>query len=304
MLKTSSDKTGCCQTSSRSFAASPKATSSGSTGGSFYSETSATMKKKSLVWIICSRCPWCGRTTCSWAAGQKHKHWPGIICWHAFTWRFCEIQTRECEKEKSELWDKSPWRKQAYYEMLNCLHLLCNICDNLPRRTFMKVLVLRTPFSGSFSFRFIIYICVYVYIYIRLTRRAVFQLYYQFPDLLLKDHVLSCVSSSVLNDFIALFSLFVAILLLICWIKECHVTVHVLMLLCRYNPELLERVREMADGIDVEDAPVFKTRDELIKQQQQKVNNPNAFPPILHITAEVCTIRASASTNKYNRWQM
>lgn len=192
MLKTSSDKTGCCQTSSRSFAASPKATSSGSTGGSFYSETSATMKKKSLVWIICSRCPWCGRTTCSWAAGQKHKHWPGIICWHAFTWRFCEIQTRECEKEKSESWDKSPWRKQAYYEMLNCLHLLCNICDNLPRRTFMKVLVLRTPFSGSFSFRFIIYICVYVYIYIRLTRRAVFQLYYQFPDLLLKDHVLSC----------------------------------------------------------------------------------------------------------------
>ncbi|XP_048022825.1 CDKN2AIP N-terminal-like protein [Megalobrama amblycephala] len=39
---------------------------------------------------------------------------------------------------------------------------------------------------------------------------------------------------------------------------------------CRYNPELLERVREMADGIDVEDAPVFKTRDELIQQQQQQ----------------------------------
>ncbi|XP_026051309.1 CDKN2AIP N-terminal-like protein [Carassius auratus] len=39
---------------------------------------------------------------------------------------------------------------------------------------------------------------------------------------------------------------------------------------CRYDPVLLERVSEMAEGIVVEDAPVFKTRDELIKQQQQK----------------------------------
>ncbi|XP_016306886.1 CDKN2AIP N-terminal-like protein isoform X2 [Sinocyclocheilus anshuiensis] len=39
---------------------------------------------------------------------------------------------------------------------------------------------------------------------------------------------------------------------------------------CRYDPVLLEKVSEMAEGIVVEDAPVFKTRDELIKQQQQQ----------------------------------
>ncbi|KAL0161963.1 hypothetical protein M9458_041359, partial [Cirrhinus mrigala] len=48
------------------FAAFPKATNTGSAGGSFYSEISTTMK--TLTWIICSRCPWCGRITCSWAA--------------------------------------------------------------------------------------------------------------------------------------------------------------------------------------------------------------------------------------------
>lgn len=37
---------------------------------------------------------------------------------------------------------------------------------------------------------------------------------------------------------------------------------------CRYSAELLERVKEMADGIVVEDAPVFKTRDEIMKKQQ------------------------------------
>ncbi|XP_054611585.1 CDKN2AIP N-terminal-like protein [Dunckerocampus dactyliophorus] len=37
---------------------------------------------------------------------------------------------------------------------------------------------------------------------------------------------------------------------------------------CRYSKELLEKVKEMADGIEVEDAPVFKTRDEIMKQQQ------------------------------------
>lgn len=36
----------------------------------------------------------------------------------------------------------------------------------------------------------------------------------------------------------------------------------------RYNTELLEKVREMAEGIEVEDAPVFKTRDEIVKKQQ------------------------------------
>ncbi|KAI9548130.1 hypothetical protein NQZ68_010349 [Dissostichus eleginoides] len=37
---------------------------------------------------------------------------------------------------------------------------------------------------------------------------------------------------------------------------------------CRYSTELLEKVREMAEGIEVEDAPVFKTRDEIMKKQQ------------------------------------
>ncbi|KAJ0004037.1 hypothetical protein NQD34_010251 [Periophthalmus magnuspinnatus] len=37
---------------------------------------------------------------------------------------------------------------------------------------------------------------------------------------------------------------------------------------CRYSEELLERVKEMAEGIVVEDAPVFKTRDEIMKKQQ------------------------------------
>ncbi|KAK7925702.1 hypothetical protein WMY93_008012 [Mugilogobius chulae] len=37
---------------------------------------------------------------------------------------------------------------------------------------------------------------------------------------------------------------------------------------CRYSEELLERVKEMAEGIEVEDAPVFKTRDEIMKKQQ------------------------------------
>ncbi|XP_034463273.1 CDKN2AIP N-terminal-like protein [Hippoglossus hippoglossus] len=37
---------------------------------------------------------------------------------------------------------------------------------------------------------------------------------------------------------------------------------------CRYSTELLEKVKEMAEGIVVEDAPVFKTRDEIMKKQQ------------------------------------
>ncbi|XP_036381654.1 CDKN2AIP N-terminal-like protein [Megalops cyprinoides] len=38
---------------------------------------------------------------------------------------------------------------------------------------------------------------------------------------------------------------------------------------CRYSPTLLEKVKEMADGIVVHDAPVFKTRDEIVKQQRR-----------------------------------
>ncbi|KAM9728516.1 CDKN2AIP N-terminal-like protein [Menidia menidia] len=37
---------------------------------------------------------------------------------------------------------------------------------------------------------------------------------------------------------------------------------------CRYNTELLEKVKEMADGIIVDDAPIFKTRDEIMKNQK------------------------------------
>nr|XP_046266894.1 CDKN2AIP N-terminal-like protein [Scatophagus argus] len=37
---------------------------------------------------------------------------------------------------------------------------------------------------------------------------------------------------------------------------------------CRYSTELLEKVKEMAEGIEVEDPPVFKTRDEIVKKQQ------------------------------------
>ncbi|XP_066446805.1 CDKN2AIP N-terminal-like protein [Eleutherodactylus coqui] len=35
---------------------------------------------------------------------------------------------------------------------------------------------------------------------------------------------------------------------------------------CRYSEELLERVQDMAEGIEVEDAPQFTTRDEIMKR--------------------------------------
>ncbi|KAG8439133.1 hypothetical protein GDO86_005373 [Hymenochirus boettgeri] len=38
---------------------------------------------------------------------------------------------------------------------------------------------------------------------------------------------------------------------------------------CRYNDQLLEKVFSMAEGIEVEDAPHFTTRDEIIKQQRR-----------------------------------
>ncbi|KAK1159256.1 CDKN2AIP N-terminal-like protein [Huso huso] len=36
---------------------------------------------------------------------------------------------------------------------------------------------------------------------------------------------------------------------------------------CRYSQDLMEKVKEMAEDIEVEDAPVFKTRDEIMKQR-------------------------------------
>lgn len=37
-------------------------------------------------------------------------------------------------------------------------------------------------------------------------------------------------------------------------------------LLCSYNKDLLDKVMEMADGIEVEDLPQFTTRSELMKK--------------------------------------
>ncbi|KAM6970035.1 CDKN2AIP N-terminal-like protein [Aplochiton taeniatus] len=39
---------------------------------------------------------------------------------------------------------------------------------------------------------------------------------------------------------------------------------------CRYSPVLLEKVKEMAEGVVVIDAPIFKTRDEIMKQQKSQ----------------------------------
>ncbi|XP_053156045.1 CDKN2AIP N-terminal-like protein [Hemicordylus capensis] len=37
---------------------------------------------------------------------------------------------------------------------------------------------------------------------------------------------------------------------------------------CSYNQDLLDKVTEMAEGIEVEDAPHFTTRDEIMKRNQ------------------------------------
>ncbi|XP_062965203.1 CDKN2AIP N-terminal-like protein [Cynocephalus volans] len=41
-----------------------------------------------------------------------------------------------------------------------------------------------------------------------------------------------------------------------------------LFLSCSYNKDLLDKVMEMADGIEVEDLPQFTTRSELMKKHQ------------------------------------
>ncbi|XP_069826164.1 CDKN2AIP N-terminal-like protein [Dendropsophus ebraccatus] len=35
---------------------------------------------------------------------------------------------------------------------------------------------------------------------------------------------------------------------------------------CRYSEELLEKVQSMAEGIEIEDAPQFTTRDDIMKR--------------------------------------
>ncbi|XP_078267194.1 CDKN2AIP N-terminal-like protein [Rhinoraja longicauda] len=37
---------------------------------------------------------------------------------------------------------------------------------------------------------------------------------------------------------------------------------------CRYKDDLMEKVLEMADGVEVEDAPQFTTRDEIMKERR------------------------------------
>ncbi|XP_032885200.1 CDKN2AIP N-terminal-like protein [Amblyraja radiata] len=37
---------------------------------------------------------------------------------------------------------------------------------------------------------------------------------------------------------------------------------------CRYNDDLMEKVLEMADGVEIEDAPQFTTRDEIMKERR------------------------------------
>ncbi|XP_060621265.2 CDKN2AIP N-terminal-like protein [Anolis sagrei] len=38
---------------------------------------------------------------------------------------------------------------------------------------------------------------------------------------------------------------------------------------CSYSKDLLDKVTEMAEGIEVEDVPHFTTRDEIMKKNQQ-----------------------------------
>ncbi|XP_031808903.1 CDKN2AIP N-terminal-like protein [Sarcophilus harrisii] len=46
---------------------------------------------------------------------------------------------------------------------------------------------------------------------------------------------------------------------------------------CSYNKELLDKVIEMADGIEVEDLPRFKTRGELMKKIQEVDQRTNTL---------------------------
>lgn len=45
-------------------------------------------------------------------------------------------------------------------------------------------------------------------------------------------------------------------------------------LLCSYNKDLLDKVMEMADGIEVEDLPQFTTRSELMKKVMRRDDSP------------------------------
>ena len=51
-------------------------------------------------------------------------------------------------------------------------------------------------------------------------------------------------------------------------------------LLCSYSKDLLDKVMEMADGIEVEDLPQFITRSELMKKVISRGASPS-FDPVL-----------------------
>lgn len=46
-------------------------------------------------------------------------------------------------------------------------------------------------------------------------------------------------------------------------------------LLCSYNKDLLDKVMEMANGIEVEDLPHFTTRGELMKKVMARHGSPS-----------------------------
>ncbi|KAM9788440.1 CDKN2AIP N-terminal-like protein [Neosynchiropus ocellatus] len=46
---------------------------------------------------------------------------------------------------------------------------------------------------------------------------------------------------------------------------------------CRYSAVLLDKVKAMAEGVEVEDAPVFRTRDEIMKQQKVPRESASLF---------------------------
>lgn len=58
-------------------------------------------------------------------------------------------------------------------------------------------------------------------------------------------------------------------------------------LLCSYSKDLLDKVLEMADGIEVEDLPQFITRSELMKKVMSRGDSPS-FDPVLCCFVHSC----------------
>lgn len=58
-------------------------------------------------------------------------------------------------------------------------------------------------------------------------------------------------------------------------------------LLCSYSKDLLDKVMEMADGIEVEDLPQFITRSELMKKVMSRGDSPS-FDTVLCCFVHSC----------------